>query len=331
MTVTIGRRELLAALGGAAAAWPLAARAQQPAMPVIGFLSGRSRDEAAYALAAFHSGLKETGFVEGQNVAVEYRWAEGQEDRLPALAADLVRRHVTAIAATGGSASVLAAKTATTTIPIVFLSGADPVKLGLIANFNRPEGNATGTYVFTTATEGKRLALLRDLVPTAQIVGVLVRPRSANATIQLNNVEGAARAVGQQIHIFHANSAREIDTVFAKWGQAQTGALMVLSDAFFNSRRYQLTALAAHYAIPAIYELREFALAGGLMSYGPSLTDGYRQVGVYTGQILKGAKPADLPVVQSTKFEFVINLKTAKELGIKISDNLLSIADEVIE
>jgi putative ABC transport system substrate-binding protein len=238
---------------------------------------------------------------------------------------------VTAIAATGGSASVLAAKTATTTIPIVFLSGADPVKLGLIANFNRPEGNATGTYVFTTATEGKRLALLRDLVPMAQIVGVLVRPRSANATIQLNNVEGAARAVGQQIHIFHANSAREIDTVFANWGQAQTGALMVLSDAFFNSRRYQLTALAAHYAIPAIYELREFALAGGLMSYGPSLTDGYRQVGVYTGQILKGAKLADLPVVQSTKFEFVINLKTAKELGIKISDNLLSIADEVIE
>jgi len=280
------------------------------------------------SLAAFHSGLKETGFVEGQNVAVEYRWAEGQEDRLPALAADLVRRQVTAIAATGGSASVLAAKTATTTIPIVFLSGADPVKLGLIANFNRPEGNATGTYA---ATEGKRLALLRDLVPMAQIVGVLVRPRSANATIQLNNVEAAARAVGQQIHIFHANSAREIDTVFANWGQAQTGALMVLSDAFFNSRRYQLTALAAHYAIPAIYELREFALAGGLMSYGPSLTDGYRQVGVYTGQILKGAKPADLPVVQSTKFEFVINLKTAKELGIKISDNLLPIADEVIE
>ena len=221
MTVTIGRRKFLATLGGAAAAWPLAARAQQPTMPVIGFLSGRSRDEAAYALAAFHPGLKETGFVEGQNVAVEYRWAEGQEDRLPALAADLVRRQVTAIAATGGSASVLAAKTATTTIPIVFLSGADPVKLGLIANFNRPEGNATGTYVFTIATEGKRLALLRDLVPTAQIVGVLVRPRSANATIQLNNVEGAARAVGQQIHIFHANSAREIDTVFANWGQAR--------------------------------------------------------------------------------------------------------------
>jgi putative tryptophan/tyrosine transport system substrate-binding protein len=256
------RRTFVTLLGSAAVAWPRAARAQQSAMPVIGFLSGRSRDEAAYALAAFHSGLKETGFVEGQNVAVEYRWAEGQEDRLPALAADLVRRHVTAIAATGGSASVLAAKTATTTIPIVFLSGADPVKLGLIANFNRPEGNATGTYVFTTATEGKRLALLRDLVPMAQIVGVLVRPRSPNATIQLNNVEGAARAVGQQIHIFHANSAREIDTVFANWGQAQTGALMVLSDAFFNSRRYQLTALAAHYAIPAIYELREFALAG---------------------------------------------------------------------
>ena len=191
----MNKREFITLIGSAAVAGPLAARAQQPAVPVIGFLSGRSRDEAAYALAAFHSGLKETGFVEGQNVAVEYRWAEGQEDRLPALAADLVRRQVTAIAATGGSAPVLAAKTATTTIPIVFLSGADPVKLGLIANFNRPEGNATGTYVFTTATEGKRLALLRDLVPMAQIVGVLVRPRSANATIQLNNVEAAARAV----------------------------------------------------------------------------------------------------------------------------------------
>ena len=323
------RREFIAGLG--AAVWPLDVNAQQPATPVIGFLSGRSREEAAYAVAAFHDGLKETGFIDGHNVSVEYRWAEYQDDRLPALAADLVRRQVTMIAATGGSASILAAKAATTVTPIVFLSGADPITLGLVATFNRPGGNVTGTYVPTTVTEGKRLGLLRDLVPTARIVGVLLRPQNVNSAIQLNNVREAASAVGQQIHIFHAGSAREIDTVFANWGQVGAGALMVLSDAFFNGRRYQLTALAAHYAIPAIYELREFAVAGGLMSYGSSLTDGYRQVGIYAGQILKGAKPADLPVIQSTRFEFVINLATAKALGLTIPAGLLAAVDEVIE
>jgi len=324
------RREFLTLLGGAAA-WPLAARAQQPTVPVIGFLSGRSRDEAAYALAVFHSGLKETGFVEGQNVAVEYRWAEGQEDRLPALAADLVRRQVTAIAATGGSASVLAAKTATTTIPIVFLSGADPVKLGLIANFNRPEGNATGTYVFTTATEGKRLALLRDLVPMAQIVGVLVRPRSANATIQLNNVEGAARAVGQQIHILRANTEREIDAAFDTAKEVRASAMMVGPSTFFTIRRDQIVGLAARDALPTIYGQREFVTAGGLMSYATNLADAYHQAGVYSGKILSGSQPAELPVVQSSKFELMINLKVAKSLGLTIPPGVLAIADEVIE
>jgi putative ABC transport system substrate-binding protein len=331
MAIHIGRRGFITLLGGAAALWPRVTRAQQPAMPVIGFLSGRSREEAGYAVAAFHAGLRQVDFIDGQNVAVEYRWAEGQEDRLPALAADLVRRQVTVIAATGGTASALAAKAATAAIPLVFLTGVDPVKLSLVASFSRPGGNATGAYVFQQAMEGKRLGLLRDVVPTARIIGVLVRPQSVTTAPALDNVEEAARGLGQELHIFHASSAREIDTVFANWGQVQAGALMVLSDPFFNSRRYQLAALTAHYAIPAIYELREYAMAGGLMSYGVSLTDGYRQVGIYTGQILKGAKPTDLPVVQSSRFEFVINLATAKALGLTIPPGLLAMADEVIE
>jgi putative tryptophan/tyrosine transport system substrate-binding protein len=325
------RREFITLLGGAAAAWPLVARAQQPAMPVIGFLSVRSPSEATYAVAAFHRGLKEGGYVEGQNVAIEYRWAEAQYGRLPALAAELVRRRAAVITTTGGPTAALAAKAATTTIPIVFIVGDDPVKLGLVASLNRPGGNATGINFFVTAMEGKRLGLLHELVPTAALMGVLLNPTSAPFEFQLKDVQEAARSIGQQIHVLHASSEQDIHAAFTTFVRMRAQALLVCADPFFNGRREQLVTLAAHYAIPTIYELREYAMAGGLMSYGTSLPDTYLQIGIYTARILKGERPADLPVVQPTKFEFVINLKTAKALGLDVPPTLLARADEVIE
>jgi putative ABC transport system substrate-binding protein len=329
---SIRRREFVILLGGGAAlAWPVAARAQQAAVPVIGFLSARSPSEASYAVAAFHRGLKEGGFVEGQNVAIEYRWAEGQFGRLPALAAGLVRRQVTVIAATGGPASAFAAKAATTTIPIVFLVGYDPVKLGLVDSLNRPGGNATGINFFVTAMEGKRLGLLHELVPTANLMGVLLNPDSLPFEFQLKDVQDAARSIGQQIHVLHASSEQAIHAAFTTLVRMRAQALLVGADPFFNGRREQLVTLAAHYAIPTIYELREYVMAGGLMSYGTSLPDTYFQIGIYTARILRGERPADLPVAQPTKFEFVINLKTAKALGLEVPPTLSARADEVIE
>ncbi len=326
------RREFISLLGGAAAAWPFAARAQQqPAMPVIGFLNSTSPAPWAHLVAAFRRGLGETGYVEDRNVAIEYRWAEGQLDRLPALAADLVRRQVAVIVATGGTASGLAVKAATSTIPIVFTSSGDPVREGLVASLNRPGGNATGLVVLLTAMEGKRLGLLREMVPTTMPIAVLLNPGVPTFETQLNDVREAARAVGQQIHILHASSEREIDVAFAKTVEVRAGALLVAADPVLFSQRERLVALAVRYAIPAIYELREYVGIGGLMSYGINLAEIYRLVGNYTGRILNGDKPADLPVQQATKFEFVINLKTAKALGLEVPPGLSARADEVIE
>jgi putative ABC transport system substrate-binding protein len=325
------RRQFITFLGGAAAAWPLAARAQQPAMPVIGFLSSRSPGEAARHVAGFRTGLAQAPYVEGQNVSIEYRWAEGRYEQLPALAAELVRRQVAVIVATGGEPSALAAKAATQTIPIVFTSGGDPVKVGLVASLNRPDSNATGVIVLLAAMEGKRLGLLREMVPNAALIGVLLNPAMPTFDDQVSDVQAAAGSVGQQLHILRASNDSEIDAAFAKAAELRTDGLLVAADPFLSSQREQLVALAVRYAIPAIYEWRDFVEAGGLMSYGTNLTDAYRLVGVYTGRILKGDKPADLPVQQSTKFEFVINLKTAKALGIEVPPGLSARADEVIE
>jgi putative ABC transport system substrate-binding protein len=324
------RRQFIALLGGAAA-WPLATGAQQTVMPVIGFLSGRSSSEATYTLAAFHQGLNEGGYIEDQNVAIEYRWAEGQYDRLPALVADLVRRQVNVIAATGGTASGQAAKVATTTIPIVFTTGVDPVQDGLVASLNRPGGNATGMYFFQSAMEGKRLGLLHELVPTTGLMGVLVNPNNAPFEFQLQDVQEAARSIGQQIHVLRASTEQDIHAAFRTLVQMRIQTLLVCADPFFTGRREQIITLATHYAIPAIYELREYAMAGGLVSYGSSIFDAYRQVGIYTARILKGAKPADLPVVQPTKFELVVNLRAAKAIGLTIPEMFLARANEVIE
>ena len=323
------RRDFIKVISGAAL-WPLAARAQQPAMPVIGFLSTLSPSNmAANVMNEFRQGLKEAGFVEGQNARIEYRWAEGHYDRLPELASDLVRRRVAVIAATGGEPSPQVAKAATRTIPIVFMANGDPVAADLVASLNRPGGNLTGVTIFGMMAAGKRMELLRQLMPKAGMIGYLLNPNNPNR--EFDNVQTAARSVGQQIFVLNANDGREIDDAFATIAQQRVAALLVASDPLFFDRRDQLVALAARQAIPAIYYLRAFPQAGGLLSYGNSLTDMYRQVGTYTGRVLNGEKPADLPVMQSTKFELVINLKTAKALGLEIPPTLLALADEVIE
>jgi putative ABC transport system substrate-binding protein len=325
------RREFIAMLGGAAAAWPLAARAQQAAMPVIGFLSSGSPGPFAHYVAAFRQALGEAGFVEGRNLAIEYRWAEGRAERLPALAADLVGRQVALIAATGGTATALAAKAATTTIPIVVTAGGDLVRDGLVASLSRPGGNVTGASLLIAAMESKRLGLLRELVPGVALIAVLLDPGNTPFVIQAKQVEDAARAVGQQVRMFYARTEVELETAFAGVAEARAGALQVTASPFFNSRRAHIVALAARHAVPAVYSGREFALEGGLMSYGTNLADSYRLIGLYAGRILKGEKPAELPVVQATNFEFVINLKTAKALGLEVPPLMLPRADEVIE
>jgi putative tryptophan/tyrosine transport system substrate-binding protein len=326
------RRELITLLGGAIAAWPLAARAQQPTMPVVGFLDPRSPEANADRVGAFRQGLKDAGYVEGENVAIEYRWAENQMDRLPELAAELVRRRVAVIAASGGPDTAFAAKMSTTVIPIVFAVGDDPVRLGLVASLARPGGNLTGINFFVSELAAKRLELLRQLVPTATRVTVLVNPTEATLTEStLRDVEAVARVVGLQIKVLNASTSREIDTAFETIGRERPDALFVGTDPFFVSRRVQLAQLTTLHKVPAIYALRQYAESGGLMSYGASLTDTYRQMGAYAGRLLKGAKPADLPVVQSSKFELVINHQTARMLGITVPPTLLSVADEVIE
>ncbi len=324
------RREFVSLLGGAAA-WPMSARAQQAAMPVIGFLSGRSFDDSMEMMTALGQGLNEQGFAEHQNLKIEYRWGDGHYDQLPALAADLVRSQVAVILAVGSVPSPLAAKAATSTIPIVFVVGGDPVRFGLVATLNRPGGNVTGVSVLSGPLSAKRLELLRELVPRAGVIACLVNPNNPEAEGQLTDIQAAARTFGQELLVLNASTDDELHTAFATLARERATGLFLGNDAFFVLRRDQLAALAARHAIPAVYFLREFALAGGLMSYGDSLNEAYRLVGVYIGRILKGAKPADLPVQQSTKVELVINLKTAKALGLEVPPTLLARANEVIE
>jgi putative tryptophan/tyrosine transport system substrate-binding protein len=325
------RREFIAVLGGAAAAWPLAARTQQRALPVIGLLGSSSATEWHPLVAAFQGGLKEAGYVDGENVVIEYRWADGEYDRLPRLAADLVQRQVIVIFAAGSVAPVLAAKSATATIPIVFANGADPVQFGLVDSFNRPGANVTGVSFIVADLSQKMLGLIHELLPNVKFGALLVNQRNPNAESITKNAQEAGRALALELEVLYAATAEEIDAAFAKLLQQRAGFLVLGGDPSFLARREQIVALAARYAVPAIYYVREFATSGGLMSYGTNIADAYRQAGVYTGKILKGAKPADLPVERSSRFEFVINLKVAKALALTFPPGLLAIADEVIE
>ena len=332
MASHIGRREFLATLGGAVAAWPIAARAEQPAMPVIGFLSsGGGHSDDIRRLTPFRQGLNETGYTEGRNVTIEYRGAENRIDRLPELASDLARRQVSVIAAAGSPASALAAKSVTRTIPIVFTNAADPVRIGLVASLNRPGGNVTGVTELGAELGAKRLGLLRELVPSATSIAVLVNPTRPGVDAQSAQAQEAARALGLPLHILTASSERDFDAIFLTLVQLRAGALVISADALFNDRSDQIVALARRYSVPTIYEWREAVAAGGLISYGTSRQDAYRQSAILVGRILKGEKPADLPVLQPTKFELVINMKTAKALGLTVPPGILAIADEVIE
>jgi len=325
------RREFITLLGGAAA-WPSGVRAQQPAMPVIGFLGSESPDRWANFLGAFRQGLRETGYVEGRNVAIQYRWAEGQNDRVSALVDDLIRQHVTVIAVPGSTPAALAAKAATTTIPIVFLTAVDPVQVGLVTSLNRPGGNVTGLTTINVEIAPKRLELLHQVIPTATTIGLLINPTNPTLAERLSSdAHPAARALGIKLHVLHASSEREFDSALATLPQLGAAGIVIGTDIFFNSRMEQLAALTVRHALPAIYQYREFAAAGGLMSYGGNITDDFRLAGVYTGRILKGEKPADLPVQQGTKVELFINLKTANALGLTVPLPLLGRADEVIE
>jgi putative ABC transport system substrate-binding protein len=326
----VKRRAFITLFGGAAA-WPLAARAQQPSMPVIGYLGGRSPKTDVPMLSAFRQGLNETGYVEGNNVAIEFRWASGQFDPLPELAADLVRRRVAVIVTSGGAAPALAAKAATATIPVLFVTAGDPVQEGLVASLSRPGGNLTGVVTFFNALGAKQLGLMRELLPNADLFGVLIDPRMASSELQGKDTEAAGRAVGQRLIVLRAASEREIDEAFATLVERRAGALIVTSSPFFITQTHYLITLAARHSLPAMWFRRELVEAGGLMSYGTSTAETYRQLGNYAGKILSGAAPADLPVIQSTKFEFVINLQTAKALGLVMPPGLLAVADEVIE
>ena len=324
------RREFIMLSAGAATTWPRRASAQ-PALPTIGFLSSRSAADSAALVAAFRRGLGDTGHVEGRNVAVEYRWADGQYDRLPALAAELVRRRVAVLVTAGGEPSALAAKAATSTIPIVFTIGGDPVKIGLVESLNRPGGNATGISLLTTAPESKRLELLHELVPRARLVGVLINPNYQEAESQVREIREAAAKLQRSIHVAYARNDAELRSAFATLVRERADALLVSADPYFDTRPDRIIAFAAEHRLPAVYQFRQYAVRGGLMSYGVSIADGYQQVGSYAGQILKGAKPADLPVFQSIKFEFIVNAKTARALGLELPAMLLARADEVIE
>ena len=325
------RREFMTLLGGAAAAWPLAARAQQPAMPGIGFLSGRSVADSVAEVRAFHRGLAETGHIEGKNVAIEFRWADGRYDRLPALASELVAQRVAVIAAVGGGASGLAAKSATSTIPIVFASGGDAVKIGLVTSLNRPDGNVTGVNIIFGALGAKRLELLHGLIPAAGAFAMLVNPDYPSAPIEVQDVEAAGSKLGLRMHFFNARTERDIEPAFTSFAEQKVNGLLVADDPFLQGQRLRIVGMAERQALPTIYFARDFVDFGGLMSYGPNLLDAYRLVGVYSGRILKGEKPANLPVLQPTRFELVLNLKTAKALGIDVPPTLLALADEVIE
>jgi putative tryptophan/tyrosine transport system substrate-binding protein len=331
MTSDMKRREFITLLGGAAATWPMVAQAQQPTMPAIGFLGSSSAAEWGPFVTAFQHGLKETGLAEGDNFTIEYRWADGQYDRLPALAVDLVHRQVAAILAAGSPAPALAAKAATATIPTVFVLGVDPVQFGLVASLNRPNGNITGVNFLVGHLAEKSLGLIHELIPNVAVGAMFVNPNNPNADSVTRDIRETALSLGLQIHILSAGSAPEIDAAFMGLVEQRIGMLLCAADPFLLGRREQVVALAAHHAVPAIYSAREYAAAGGLMSYGTSISDAYRRAGVYTGKILKGVRPGDLPVEQSTRFEFVINLKTAKALGVQIPDKLIALADEVIE
>ena len=325
------RRDFIKMIAGSAAAWPLAARAQQTAMPVIGWLGARSPGESESVIDAFRQGLNETGYEEGRNLFIAYRWADGRYDRLPGLAMELVRHQVAVIAATGGDAATLAAKAATSTIPIIFAGGTDPVSAGIVASLTRPDQNVTGVSLLIGLLGAKQVELLQELVPKAPLIAALFNPNNPNAERGAKDVQGAAGTIGQKVVVFHASSEREIDTAFASLVQQQAGGILIYPDGFFTGRRDQLVELAARYKIPAIYPWRDYAVAGGLMSYGTSIREAFRWAGTYVGKVLKGAKPADLPVIQPSKFEVVINLKTARALNLSVPTSLLLRADEVIE